>query len=274
MPPPSGGGFLLGNSWYHLPYHSQKTRIVMLKPIRWKTFLTDFLRIQIGFALFGLAIVMMIQANLGTSAWAVLDVALSKIFPPISVGTVTVLVGFMVLSGALILREPIGWGTLGNILSIGPWEDLWLRVIPSVKSTSSPLQIGTLGNVLSASFWQDFLMNISPSIKSGILPLQIGMLLVAIAIMGVASAIYIGVDAGAGPRDSLMLAIKRKTGLSIRVARSIIEVTVVIVGWLLGGPAGIGTVVFALLIGPAVQFGFKIFKVQPHREIDSEVEDG
>jgi uncharacterized membrane protein YczE len=191
--------------------------------------------------MFGLAIVMMIQANLGTSAWAVLDVALSKRFAPISIGTVTVLVGFVVLSGALILREPIGWGTLGNILSIGPWEDLCMRFVPSIKDN---------------------------------LPIQIAMLLVAIAMMGLASAIYIGVDAGAGPRDSLMLAIKRKTGASIRLARGVIEVTVVLVGWLLGGPAGIGTVVFAILVGPSVQLGFKLFKVQPHRELDSEVEDG
>jgi uncharacterized membrane protein YczE len=82
--------------------------------------------------------------------------------------------------------------------------------------------------------------------------------------MGLASAIYIGVDAGAGPRDSMMLAIKRTTGISIRAARAIIEVTVVTIGWLLGGPAGIGTLVFALLVGPSVQFGFKLFKVQPH----------
>jgi len=213
----------------------------MLKPIRWKSFIPDLLRIEFGFSLFGLAIVMMIRANLGTSAWAVLDVAISQRFPPITTGTVTVLVGFVVLSGALIMREPIGWGTLGNILSIGPWEDFFLWLIPSVKNN---------------------------------LPLQVTMLMVAIGIMGLASAIYIGVDAGAGPRDSLMLAIKRKTGLSIRAARAIIEVTVVLVGWLLGGPAGIGTVVFAFLIGPAVQWGFKLFKVQPHREIESEVEDG
>ncbi len=212
----------------------------MLKPIRWKTFLPDMIRIQIGFALFGTAISMMIRANLGTSAWAVLDVALSKIFP-LSIGTVTVLMGFVVLSGALILREPIGWGTLANILSIGPWEDLSLRLISPVTNN---------------------------------LPVQITMLLAAIAIMGIASAIYIGVDAGAGPRDSLMLAIKRKTSLSIRTARGSIEVTVVLIGWLLGGPAGIGTVVFALLIGPAVQLGFKLLKVEPHRELDSEVEDG
>ena len=203
---------------------------MLLKPIRWNTFRRDFRRIQIGFLLFGLAITLMIRGNLGTSAWAVLEVALaSKLH--ISIGTMTVLMGFIVLIGALLMREQLGWGTLANILSIGPWEDFWLAIIPSIK-----------GNLF----------------------LQSGMLLLAIFLMGLASAIYIGVDAGAGPRDSMMLAIKRITGISIRAARAIIEVTVVTLGWLLGGPAGIGTVIFALLVGPSVQWGFKLFKVQPH----------
>jgi len=206
----------------------------MFKPIRWKTFPRDFLRIQAGFLMFGLAIALMIRGNIGTSAWAVLEVALSKILH-ITPGTMTVIMGFLVLSGALILREKIGWGTLANILSIGPWEDLALSHIPSV---------------------------------TGNLPLQIAMLLTAILLMGMASAIYIGVDAGAGPRDSMMLAIKRTTGVSLRVARGIIEVTVVTIGWLLGGPAGIGTLVFALLIGPSVQWGFKLLKVEPHKPVE------
>jgi uncharacterized membrane protein YczE len=209
----------------------------MFKPIRWNTFLRDFIRIQIGFIIYGLASTLLIRGNLGTNAWTVLDVALSPIFH-LSIGTMTVLVGFTVLSGALIMREQIGWGTLANILSIGPWIDQWLSIIPSVKD-----------NLL----------------------LQSGMLLFAIFLTGLASAIYIGVEAGAGPRDSLMLAVKRTTGLSIRAARAIIEVTVVGIGWLLGGPAGIGTVVFALLIGPAVQWGFKLFNVQPHKPVEPEI---
>jgi uncharacterized membrane protein YczE len=136
-----------------------------------------------------------------------------------------------VLIGAVLMREQLGWGTLANILSIGPWEDFWLSIVPSIKNN---------------------------------LPLQSGMLLLAIFLMGLASAIYIGVDAGAGPRDSMMLAIKRTTGISIRTARAIIEVTVVTIGWLLGGPAGIGTVIYALLVGPSVQLGFKLFNVHPH----------
>lgn len=213
----------------------------MFKPIRWRAFPLDFLRIEAGFLLFGLAITLMIRANLGTSAWAVLEVALSKILG-VSIGTMSVITGSVVLSGALILRERIGWGTLANILSIGPWEDFWLARIPSMTEN---------------------------------LPLQVGMLLLAIGLMGLASAIYIGVDAGAGPRDSLMLAVKRTTGVSIRVARGGIELAVVTVGWLLGGPAGVGTLVFALLVGPSVQLGFKIFKVEPHKPLEPQavVED-
>jgi uncharacterized membrane protein YczE len=202
----------------------------MFKPVVWKTFPRDFIVIQIGFALFGLSIALMIRSNLGTSPWAVLEVALSKL-TAIRPGRMGILVGFVVLFGSLILREKIGWGTLGNILFIGLWEDMFLGMLPSIEQ-----------NLL----------------------LQGGMLLIAIFMMGIASAIYIGVDAGAGPRDSLMMAAHRTTKLSIRVARAIIEITVVVVGWLLGGPLGVGTLIFALLIGPAVQWAFKVFKVKTH----------
>lgn len=212
----------------------------MFKPVRWTRFPRDLLVIEIGFALFGLAITLMIRGSLGTSAWAVLEVALSKILR-VSVGTMTVINGFLVLSGALILRERIGWGTLANILSIGPWEDFWLARIPTIQ---------------------------------GNLPLQAAMLLSAILLMGLASAIYIGVDAGAGPRDSLMLALKRTRGISLRLARAVIEITVVTLGWLLGGPVGFGTLVYALLVGPSVQAGFKLLKVQPHKPMEAEVQAG
>lgn len=207
----------------------------MLKPVRWKSFPRDFFVIQIGFLLYGLSIALAIRANLGTGTWAVLDVALAQLsgWTP---GTMTVLVGFAVLLSALLLREQVGWGTLGNILSIGPWLDLALYLIPSVENN-----------------W----------------PLQLLMLLAGILTQGVATAVYIGVDAGAGPRDSLMLAIKRTTGVSYRMARGMIEITVLVVGWLLGGPAGIGTAIHALLVGTAMQWAFKIFHVQPHRNAEA-----
>src|ERR1041384_7374581 len=208
----------------------------MFKPVRWNTFIRDFLVIQIGFALFGLSIATMIRSNLGTSPWAVLEVAFSNL-TGITPGRMSILVGFVVLLGALALRERIGWGTLGNIVFIGLWEDLFLGLIPSVED---------------------------------LILIQGMMLLLAILTMGIATAIYIGVDAGAGPRDSLMLAVHRTTNVSIRLGRGAIEIIIVLIGWLLGGPLGEGTVIFALLIGPAVQWAFKLFKVQPPKPATAE----
>ena len=181
----------------------------MLKPIRWKTFASDFVVIQFGFLLFGLSIALMIRANLGTDSWAMLEVALSQIFG-LTPGNFNVIIGLVVLTVVLVLRERIGWGTLANVIFIGPWEDLALSIIPSVKDN---------------------------------LPVQIAMLLAAILIMGIATGVYIGVDAGAGPRDSMMLAVKRISGRSLRLARGTIEVIVVLIAWSLGGPAGIGTII-------------------------------
>ncbi len=203
----------------------------MLKPIRWSTFIRDFFVIQIGFLLYGLALALVIRANLGTTTWLVFEIALADIFR-ITIGRMTVFVGFAVLILALVLREKVGWGTLGNILSIGPWLDLCLWLIPPI---------------------------------SGNLVLQIIFFFAGILVQGIATAVYIGVDAGAGPRDSMMLAIHRVTGVSIRLARGVLEVIVVLIGWLLGGPLGFGTVVFALLIGPSVQWAFKLFNVKPHQ---------
>jgi len=199
-----------------------------IKPVDWSRFPRDFAVIQVGFALFGASIALLIRANLGTSSWAVLEVALSQMFG-ITPGTASVLTGFAILGLALALREPIGWGTLANILSIGPWEDLFLWIIPDLHEN-----------------W----------------PLQWLYLALALILMGLASAIYIGVNAGAGPRDSLMLAVMRLTKLSTQIVRSSIELLVVFVGWLLGGPVGVGTLIFAVLIGPAVQWGFWVFKMK------------
>ena len=203
-------------------------KMKLLKPVRWQTFLRDFIVIQIGFALFGLSITLLIQANLGTSPWVMLTVALADI-TGVTPGIMTMLIGVVVLAVSLFYREPIGWGTLGNILFIGPWVDLTLWLIP----------------LLEGNWWGQGLM-----------------LLASILLMGLATAVYISVDAGAGPRDTLMLAVKRNSNWSLRWARGVIEVVVVVLGWALGGPAGIGTVLFALLIGPAVQWGFRLFKVE------------
>ena len=201
----------------------------MLKSIHWKTFPRDLTIAMVGFVVYGLAIALIIQADLGTGPWAVLSVALADLTGT-TPGTMIILTGLLVLLGAVLLKERIGWGTVGNILFIGPWTDLFLLLIPSLK-----------GNL-----W-----------------LQIPALVLAVILSGVATAVYISVDAGAGPRDSLMLAVSRVTGKSVQFSRAVIEILVVIGGWLLNGPVGIGTLVFALFIGPLVQRFFKLFHAGP-----------
>jgi len=210
---------------------------MIFRPIRWSTFWSDQLRLQAGFFMYGVAIVLMIQASLGNGPWGVLDVGVATMLN-VKVGTVTQVVGVFVLIAAIWSGEKIGWGTIANIYFIGFYMNILLDHMPKV---------------------------------TGNLPLQITMFAAAVVLMGFASAIYISADSGAGPRDSLMIGLSRKTGLSIRVARTMIEVVVVAVGYFIGIKAGVhdhfglGTVAFALLIGPSVQFAFKLLKVDPHK---------
>ena len=217
------------DDFYILNACSYGKLILMLKPILWKTFPRDLAIAMLGFAIYGLSIALIIEAELGTGPWAVLAVALADLTGT-TPGTMIILTGLLVLLGAVLLKEQIGWGTLGNILFIGPWTDLFLLLIPSLRN----------------NLW-----------------LRIPALLLAVILSGLATAVYISVDAGAGPRDSLMLAVSRVTGRSVQLSRAVIEILVVIVGWLLGGPVGIGTLVFALLIGPLVQIFFKLFQTGP-----------
>jgi uncharacterized membrane protein YczE len=198
----------------------------------WRQFLRDFAVIQVGFALFGLAIVIMVKADLGTSPWVALEVALMRLLP-ITLGQAAILVAAVIIVLDILLREPLGWGSLANMLSIGLWVDgmqTWVPAPPPV-------------------WW-----------------LQVPYLLLGVLTMGFATAVYVGVRAGAGPRDSLMLAVSRLLKVSVRVARTIVEVIVVTVAWLLGGSIGIGTVIFALAIGPAVQLAFRLLKVKAGKQ--------
>ena len=194
----------------------------------WRRFAWDFLVIQIGFLLFGLSIDVIVQATLGLDSWDVLQMALTYHLP-ITLGEANIAVAFLVVLIDIVLKEPLGWGTLANVVFIGVWVDVLRPYVPLVPQ---------------------------------LVPLQIAYLLLGTLIMGFATAIYVGVDAGAGPRDSLMLAISRLGKTSLRVSRTSIEVTVVVLGWLLGGPAWLGTLIAAIAIGPAVQFGFRVLKVR------------
>ena len=194
----------------------------------WRQFAYDFIIIQIGFLLFGLSIDVIVQASLGLDSWDVLQMALTYHFP-VTLGESSIAVAFLIVLVDILLKEPLGWGTLANMIFIGVWVDVLRPYVPPVPHL--------------------FLV-------------QIGYLLLGTLIMGFATAVYVGVDAGAGPRDTLMLALSRVGKTSLRVARTGIEVTVVAVGWLLGGPAWLGTLIAALAIGPAVQLGFRILRVR------------
>ena len=174
---------------------------------------------------------MTVQANLGLSSWDVLHMALTYHLP-ITLGESSIGVAALVVLVDVILREPLGWGTFANMVFIGVWVDVLRPYVPRILP---------------------------------ILWLQVAYVLLAVLVMGFATAIYVGVDAGAGPRDSLMLAVSRMRKTSLRWSRTAIELTVVCVGWLLGGPLWFGTVICAFAIGPAVQLAFRVLKVRSHQ---------
>jgi len=194
----------------------------------WRRFAFDFLVIQIGFLLFGLSIDMMVQANLGLNSWDVLHMALTYHLP-VSLGEASIGVGLVVVLMDVILGEPLGWGTITNMIFIGVWIDALKPFVPDVPD---------------------------------VLWVQVTYLLLGTLVMGFGTALYVGVDAGAGPRDSLMLALSRIGKVSLRWSRTLLESATVLVGWLLGGPFWVGTIISAFAIGPAVQFAFKILRVR------------
>ena len=194
----------------------------------WRRFAFDFLVIQIGFLLFGLSIDMMVQANLGLNSWDVLHMALTYHLP-VSLGEASIGVGLVVVLLDVVLGEPLGWGTITNMIFIGIWIDALKPFVPDVPD---------------------------------VLWVQVTYLLLGTLVMGFGTALYVGVDAGAGPRDSLMLALSRIGKVSLRWSRTLLESATVLVGWLLGGPFWVGTIISAFAIGPAVQFAFKILRVR------------
>lgn len=172
-----------------------------------------------GLSLFGVSIPLMLRGGLGAMPWDVLHVGLSRSLP-FSVGTIMVLVSFAVLLLWIPLRQMPGLGTVANAVWIGIVTDVVLRWLPVATA----------------------------------LPLQLTYVVAGIALNGLATAMYIGSQLGPGPRDGLMTGLSRVSGLSLRVARTSIEVVVVAVGWLLGGVVGFGTLAYALAVGPLTQY--------------------
>ena len=183
----------------------------------------------VGLFLFALSIVMQLESELGLSPWDTLHQGIAK-HTPLSFGAANIVVGAVVLAIAWGLGAKIGIGTVANAVLIGVFIQA-LSAIPQVDDLSD----GSLG-------------------------VRITLLAVSMPVVGLGSALYIGAWFGAGPRDSLMVVLGKRTGTRLGVVRTAIELCALAAGWALGGTVGIGTGVFALGIGPAVETGFWVLQ--------------
>ncbi len=183
-----------------------------------------------GLFLYALGIMLTIKANIGYGPWEVFHVGLGKV-AGMSIGTASIAVGLVIILVTLLMGEKIGVGTVLNMVLIGSFLDALLLIdaVPVVDST-----------IL------------------GIIVLIVGLYLISFG-----SYFYIGSGFGAGPRDGLMVALARKTGLPIGVIRSAIELTATILGWALGGMVGIGTVLSGFAIGFCIQSTFGLLHFDP-----------
>ncbi|HUF15533.1 MAG TPA: hypothetical protein VMQ46_06575 [Acidimicrobiia bacterium] len=205
----------------------------MFIPIRGKNLRRRITQLLAGLVLFGVGIALMLQSGLGLPPWDVLHQGLTTQFG-LTVGIWSIIVSFVVLVGWLPLRERFGVGTVLNAVVIGVVIDIGVLFIP---------EPGTV--------WLDSLM-----------------LVVGILAIGLASGMYIGANLGPGPRDGLMTAVARR-GVSIRATRWGLEIAVLVTGILLGGTFGVGTIAFALFIGPLVQFFLPRWSIDTGRPEDA-----
>jgi uncharacterized membrane protein YczE len=194
------------------------------------TFMLRMLRLFFGLFLYAIGIVLTMKANIGYASWEVFHAGLATVFG-IQIGTVSILVGLALCLVSLLAGEKLGLGTLCNMIFIGLFMNLLLGldVFP------------TLTNVYF-----------------GMVQMVVGLFVIAVA-----SFYYISSGFGAGPRDSLMVVLTRRTKLSVGTCRSGIEILVVIIGALLGGSFGIGTLLASVLIGFCIQITFKMFRFDP-----------
>ena len=184
-------------------------------------------QLLVGLVLYGVSLALMVRGRLGLAPWDVLHSGLIR-YVPITLGQAVVVMSFVVLLAWIPLREKPGIGTVANALVVGFSAD------------------GTLA-LLQA--------------PEGIV-LRTGLMVGGVVLCGLAGAMYIGAQLGRGPRDGLMTGLARRTGRSLRLVRTAIEVTVVVIGLLLGGAIGIGTVLYALGIGPLTQLWLPAFTVE------------
>lgn len=183
-------------------------------------------QLYVGLWLYGVSLALMVLGAIGLAPWDVLHSGVTK-HVPITLGQAVIVFSFVVLLLWIPLREKPGLGTVSNALVVGVAADATLAMFDA------------------------------PDALLARIPLMVG----GIVLCGFATALYIGAQLGRGPRDGLMTGLARRTGLSIRLVRTGIEVTVVLIGLALGGTLGIGTIAYALTIGPIAQWMMPWFLV-------------
>jgi uncharacterized membrane protein YczE len=202
---------------------SRRLPMTAAQRIIWARRITQLL---VGLFLYGIAIALMVRAGIGVSPWDVLTQGLAT-QTGLPFGLLTNLIGVVVLLLWIPIRQKPGVGTVLNVLLIGPSAQLGLWLIP--QQTVPWMQVLVFAGGL--------------------------------ALLAVATGLYIGARLGPGPRDGLMTGLVRRTGWRIWIVRTLLEVTVLTIGWILGGQVGIGTLAFALLIGPMVNVTLPLLTV-------------
>ncbi|MGW2475649.1 membrane protein YczE [Streptomyces sp. NPDC001665] len=179
-----------------------------------------------GLALYGASSALLVVAGLGLEPWGVLHQGLAE-RTGISIGVVSIIIGAIVLLLWIPLRQRPGLGTVSNVFAVGIAMDATLALLPEVHG---------------------------PVVRAGVMA-------AGIVLNGAATGLYISARFGPGPRDGLMTGLHRRTGRSIRLVRTAIEIAVVVTGFLLGGSLGVGTVLYALAIGPLAQVFLRVFAI-------------
>ncbi|WAL94265.1 YczE/YyaS/YitT family protein [Streptomyces sp. Je 1-369] len=179
-----------------------------------------------GLTLYGVSSALLVVSGLGLEPWNVLHQGLAEL-TGLSIGAVSIVVGAAVLLLWIPLRQRPGLGTVSNVFVVGLAMDAALALLPDAHG------------------WA----------------VRVPLMLAGIVLNGAATGLYIAAAFGPGPRDGLMTGLHQRTGRSIRLMRTLIEVAVVVTGFALGGTVGIGTVLYALAIGPLAQFFLRVFAV-------------
>jgi uncharacterized membrane protein YczE len=180
--------------------------------------LRRLLQLYVGLCLYGASTAMFVRANLGADPWNVFHLGVGNVFA-LDIGTVMIITGVLVLLLWIPIRQRPGLGTISNVIVLGLAANATLAVLSTPDS----------------------------------LLMKSALMLGAVVLNALATGMYIGAGFGPGPRDGLMTGIHARTGWSVRVIRTCIELTVLVIGYFLGGSVGIGTLVYALAIGPLIQ---------------------